>query len=164
MGIPATHELVIASAEAASNTVNTDAFHKLIGNCIKLVGAEIAEHLRADDRPGLLAPVDVELDGNDRLGGVLVLEDRAIIAWTVGTLRIKNFEAVVPRDEISTISIDTRPGGAIAKDREILRLEASDGIWTLVFANVFDGDRSIVPWLQMMLEGAITPLFEENLE
>jgi hypothetical protein len=154
-------DLLLLSAEAATNTVDTDRFVKLSVYALRLTGAEIGRHLQEEDDPGLFVPVDVVIDGKDCTGAILALGDRLIVSWVTGTLRIKNFEEVVPYDSIRQIERTARPGGAMTKDREVLSIEA-DRTWTLAFANVFEGGRSIVPYLQGTIDGAIKPFFEEQ--
>lgn len=153
-------DIVIDSANAAANTVATNEFVKLTQNALKLTGAELGRHVKPTDGPGLFSPVDVAEDGKDRLGAVLALEDRAIIGWIVGTFRIKNFESVIPYDSIESVERGTRAGSALSKERETLRVKADGKTWELVFANIFEGGRSIVPFIEGMLEGTITPVFE----
>lgn len=155
-------DIVIESANAAITTVGTDDFAKLTKHALNLTGSEVAQHVNADDVPGLFSPVDVEMDGKDRLGAILTLEDRAIIAWTVGTFRMKNFEAVIPRASIDELELTTRPGGSMTKDRDLLRVRAGTQNWSLAFANVFEGGRSIAPFLKGVLEGSIKPVFEDG--
>ncbi len=50
----------------------------------------------------------------------------------------------------------------MSKDREVLRIGAGGETWNLVFANVFDGGRSIVPFLKGVLDGSIRPVFEQS--
>ena len=156
-----TEDILIDSANAAAATVGTDDFVKLTKNALSLVGSEMSGRLTPDDSPGLFAPANLEQGGKDRLGGILVLKDRALIAWTEGTFRIKSFGAVVAYDSIANSELGTRPGGPMSKDREVLRIESAQ-TWTLVFANVFEGGRSIVPFLKLTMDGAITPVFESE--
>lgn len=152
-------EVLLESANAAANTVATELFVRLTKNALQLTGDSIGQHVQSTDGPGLFSPLDVVRDGKDRLGAILALGDRAIIAWTVGGLRIKNFEFVIPYSGIESIDATTRPGGMMSKDREMLKIEADDQTWELVFANVFEGGRSIVPYLKGVLEGSIKPVF-----
>ena len=156
-------ETVLASAEAAVNTVGTDRFLKLSTYAVRLTGTEISRRIEDGEDPGLFAPADIVIDGKDRVGAILTLADRLIVAWTVGTLRIKNFEAVVPYDSIQRVERMSRPGSAMSKEREVLEIVA-DSTWTVVFANVFESGRSIVPFLQGMIEGAIKPVFSDAEE
>jgi hypothetical protein len=154
-------QVLIDSANAAIGTVETDDFAKLTKYARGLTGAEVSRHIQPTDEPGLFSPVDVEKDGKDRAGSILALSERAIIAWTVGTFRIKNYEIVIPSTSIKTLEQRTRPGGAMSKDREVLYIETSDGVtWNLAFPNAFDGGRSIVPWLEGVLTGALKPVFD----
>lgn len=155
-------DIVIDSANAAANTVGTDEFVKLTKYALNMTGSEIGRHVNSTDGPGLFSPLSVVKDGKDRLGAILALEDRAILAWTVGTFRMKNFETVIPYSAIESLELGTRPGGAMSKDRETLRIKADGQTWDVVFANVFEGGRSIVPFIKGVLEGSIKPVFESE--
>lgn len=154
-----TEDIVIASANAAAGTVRTAWFEKMTRHALVLAGREIAGHVQPTDPPGLFAPVDVERDGRECLGAILVLKDRSIIGWTV-RLGTQNFETVIPHSAIESVEEGVRPGGALSRDRETLRIRAAGDTWTLVFANVFDGGRSIVPFLTGMMEGWLEMNFE----
>ncbi|HMS71736.1 MAG TPA: hypothetical protein PKB03_01760 [Baekduia sp.] len=155
-------DIVIDSANAAANTVATDEFVTLTKHALNLTGVELGRHVTSTDVPGLFSPTEVMQDGKGRLGAILALDDRAILAWTVGTFRMKNFETVIPYSAIESLELGTRPGGAMTKDRETLRIKADAQTWELVFANVFEGGRSIVPFLKGVLEGSIKPVFENE--
>lgn len=154
-------ELVAESANVAAQTVGTDAFAKLAQHAVNLNSSEIGRHLSDDDATGIFSPVEVVKDGKDRLGAILALEGRAIIAWNVGTFRMKHFSTVVPRASMEYPEQTTRAGGGMTKDRDVLRISTDSETWTLLFANVFEGGQSIVPYLVAMLDGAIRPVFEQ---
>jgi hypothetical protein len=150
-------QLIIDSAEAAARTVDTPNFAKLTAKAVELTGSAVAAHLVPSDAPGLLVPVEIEVDGKPRVGAVLALGDRAILAWTtMRMLKISNYEAVVPYDSIAGIEHGQGNG-----NREILRIHAQR-TWRLQFAAVFAGGRSIVPFLKGVLEGEINPAFSEG--
>ncbi len=153
-------DIIIDSANAAVNTVATDGFTKLTQQVMSLTSAELARHLRSDDAPGLLVPLDLEQDGKDRLGAILAVGDRAILAWTVGTFRVKYFSDVLPYEAIQSVEVGTRAAGAMTKERELLRVASGSRSYTLVFANLFEGGQSIVPFLAGVLDGSIKPVFE----
>jgi hypothetical protein len=153
--------LVIASANAAATTVYTDRFTKMTENALRMVGGELARHVAPSDSPGLFAPVSMWPDGKERYGGVLALKERAVIGWTVGTFRIQNYEVVVPYDSIQKTEVTTRPGNAVTVTREVLVIEATER-YELVFANLFQGGRSIAPWLESVMLGAISLNFSDT--
>ena len=154
-------EIVIASAEAAATTVGTERFATLTKHALVLLGAEMARRVRADDKPGLFAPADLVRDGKDRLAAILALEDRVVVGWTAGALRTQNFDAVIPKADISTTALGERPGSAFKKPRETLRISAGEA-WDFVFANVFEGGTSIVPILEAVIGGALKPVFSDG--
>jgi hypothetical protein len=151
--------VVATSAEAAISYVGSRQFEKLAVAALNLCGAEVAVHLRADDTPGLFVPLEIEADGKERIGAVLALTDRAILAWTIGTLRIKNFEAIVPYGSIEHIDLSTRPYSRLSGSRDVLRVDAAQS-WTLVFYADMDDGQRIAPIVQGMLDGSMKPVFK----
>lgn len=157
-----TDTFLIESANNAAQTVGTDLFAKLAQNALNLTADEIGRHLDATDESGLFSPVDVENDGKDRLGAVLAIEGRMIVSWQVGTFRAKRFSIVIPYTAVETLEQATRPGGAMSKERAVLRITVDGQTWTLVFANVFEGGTSIVPFLIGVFEGSLRPVFVDH--
>lgn len=153
-------ELIASSAEAAAQIVGTKPFAKLTKAALTLTIPGLQGHVTDTDHPGLFAPIDVERGGKERLGGILVLRDRGIIAWDIGSFGTRSDQVVVPLASISTIERGTQDRGARYDARETLRLMTHDGEWVLIFRGVFDGGRSIVPWIEGMLKGAIEPRSE----
>lgn len=74
---------------------------------------------------------------------------------------MKNFEEVISLNTVRDAIAGERPGGAMSKPRETLTIHAERS-WQLVFANIFEGGRSIVPFLAGLLTGAIKPIFGED--
>jgi len=147
--------LIVDSANAAAVTVGTDSFAKLTKHALNLTGAAVAKHVVEDDIPGLFSPCEVEQGGKGRMGSILALERRAVIAWTVGTLRIKNFEATVDYNAIRHIEMTERSGGSFSHGQVVLTVTTDDNQWVIRFAPVFDGGVSIVPLIQCVLEGSM---------
>ena len=155
-------DILLSSADASLSMVRTELFAKLTSKALQFIGSEFLPLLEAQDKPGLFSPVDIEVEGKERQGAILVLEDRAILAWIVGTLRIKGFHAVVPRDTISDLSSETASGGRMTKEREILHIKG-DQSWEVKFApGLFDGGSSLVSLLIGMLNGSVVPVFESD--
>ncbi|MEJ2887950.1 hypothetical protein [Actinomycetospora aeridis] len=155
-------QLIIASAEAAARVVGTKDYARMTQVALTLTGQQLERYVRQADRPGFIAPVDVEEGGKDRDGALLALPDRAVIAWTVGTFRPKNYEVEVPAAAIVSLERGERPPTRWARQREVLQITTADRTWSLVLPDVLDGGQSIVPWLQGMLRGAVEPVFERD--
>jgi len=153
-------DIVVVSAQLGADTVGDDLFFKLTQNAVTLVGAELARHIRDGERPGVLSPLEVVIDGKDRLGAILVLEDRAILAWTIGTLRMRNFEEVIPLAAVTDAVTGERPRGVMTKARDTLTIYAGK-TWHVVFANT-DRGRPIAPFIAGLLVGAIKPVFRDG--
>lgn len=152
-------DVIMASAEAGAATVQTQMFVSMTEKALSLIGVEIEKLVHDEDRPGLFSPVEIARQGKNRIGGILVLDDRLILGWVEGNFRIKNFEAVVPKDTITSVTRGVQDGSAFSKPRETLTIAAQD-TWQLTFANLFEGGTSIVPFLEGVIDGSIRPTFE----
>lgn len=155
-------QIVLSSASAAANTVGTNEFAKFTQAALTLTRAAVERHLNPADKPGLLAPVDVSVDGKDRFGVMLVLMDRVVIAWTTGTFRIKNFETVIPRDAITSIETTVRPAGTLTPARDVMQMTHPRGSRTIIFPANTENGRRIAPWMQGMLTGRVEPVFDRG--
>lgn len=150
--------VVIDSANLAVETVATTAFAKLTRQALRRSGATMARHV-GENGVGLFAPVVVVQGGKVRRGAVLALEDRAVIGWTQGKLRLRNREAVIPVSSLRTVERTDGSAGSPV-ERAVLRLATDRESWALVFENVFDGGRSIVPLIHGVLTGTVRPMAE----
>lgn len=154
-----TEKLVVESANATIATIGSDLFGQLTAIVVRDIGPDIAQHLDASDEPGILSPVSVEHEGKDRPGAMLVLTDRAIVAWKVGTIWKKRHQAVIQRQAI--ISIEEV--GHRSAERDSLRITEDEGTWTLSFSsNKLLGEPRLALFIKEVLEGNITPVFEER--
>lgn len=120
---------------------------------MNLVGKEMLGHMNARDRAGLFVPVSFEDNGKELSGAILTLGDRAIFAWITGTLRIKNYETVVPYASITHVESAIRAASRMSVEREILSVHA-DRHWTVLHSNIFEGGRPVAVFLERMLNGS----------
>lgn len=156
-------DILIASADAAARTVGTDFFLKITKKTLGFTAQEMLPLINSTDYSGLYAPMDIEQEGKDRQGAILVMEDRVILAWIVGTLRIKGYHVVVPREDITGVRTDTVSGGRMMKDREILYIDVEEGTWEVKFASgLFEGGNSLVPFLMGILDGSLKFAYDES--
>lgn len=153
-------ELVATSAQASITTVGTEAFEELTVLALRYAGQEIAAHVEPDDQPGIFSPVDVLAEDKDHQGAVLVLADRVVLTWRIGTFRAKTYSEVIPRSGITDVRLATRSDH---RNRESLEIDA-DRKWILLFAHprVLKGGASIAGFLKDVLDGTITPVFSEG--
>lgn len=94
---------------------------EMIRTSVDLYGTQLVNHVDRTDVPGILLPVDVFTEGKWRTGALLTLQDRAIVAWAIGTVRIRSFERVIPFATISQVS--SRPAeSTLNRPRAILDL------------------------------------------
>ena len=143
------------SAETAAAIVGTAIFAKQTEVALKLCGHEMARHVDPDEPAGLFAPLFVERDSKEHPGAVLILRDRAVIAWAVGLVRVKNFEEVVPLRSIKRVERQKLPDSRLSGSRELLRVDA-DQHWTLIFSETHGP--SIAFLVGGLLDGSLKPI------
>lgn len=149
-------DVVLAAANRAAEWVGTDAFVKHGTTFVRLVGAEMAKHVNEAETAGFFVPASFEQDGKELSGAILTLDDRAVFAWTVGTFRVRNFEAVVPYASINAVERTIRPGGKLTDDLERLSIRAERD-WNVLVPNGYDGGKDIVPLIADLLSGKPPP-------
>lgn len=108
-------EVVVASAQTGVDGVGDDLFFKLTRNTLDLFGPALVRHVCDGERPGFLSALEVALDRKERLGAILVLADRAILAWSVGTLRMRDFHEVIPLATVTDVVTGERPRKGLMK-------------------------------------------------
>lgn len=153
-------ELIAMSADASMSMIGTDHMMKLTLLTLKLNSGELATQISDHDTPGLLIAVDVEAEGKGRTGCVLALEERVILAWTTGTIRLKTHSVSIPISDIRSIEHTTEDGGRMMKQRQVVTINA-DRTWRLLLHWLEqDGEEKIVPFVKGAIAGAIRPVFE----
>lgn len=151
-------EVILSSANAANDTVDGDRYAALLQAAVDVFGRPLERYVRPTDTPGLLSPVVIE-DHGEANGVLLVLGDRAIVAWETGRFRKTNVEAVIDRSAIRDIQRERQPETASRHGFERVTVQA-DKTWRLAFGDhLFDGGKSVVPFLVGYLDGSITPQF-----
>ena len=148
----------MGSANAAANTAGTDQFTEFVQAACDVYGPTFERYLRPSDMPGLLTPATIESD-REYNGALLVVPDRAIIAWETGTFRRKNVESVIERSAIRSIERTkcAETAERYGYERVTIRAEKT---WNLGFADhLFGGGPSVVPFVAGMLDGSIKPVF-----
>jgi hypothetical protein len=124
-------DVLFGAAQFTADAVGEERLVRTIENNLKLSGQEILRHVRPNDRGGIFTPALFQMDGKEPHGCVLTLQDRAILAWTTGTFRIRNFSEVVPYASVKVVELRQSPA-------EETRIElTADQRWSLRF--VFDG-------------------------
>lgn len=123
--------IVLEAANLVLSRVDHEgtAFPDLTQAAIKLCGKKILAHIESSDKPGLFVPIDVEANGKWELGCILTLQDRAVIAWFIGTLRVRTFAQVVFFDRITGVAeVATEPASGHQPERVILRVDADEPV------------------------------------
>jgi len=128
-------DIFARTAEFSADLANSDRFTKLVNALVPVCGKEIVSHIDPTDRGGLLVPISFLYQGKFEPGAVFTLEDRAIFAWLKGSLRIKNFEAVVPYASITNVEESMSEAKATRVSLPIIEVKA-DQDWTLRMDNI----------------------------
>lgn len=148
-------EIIGDAAATTLELIDTDQCQKQLEHAIKLMGQELIDHIQHDDLAGIIAPVSIEVEGKDVLGCVMTLQDRAILAWSIGVLRIRNSSVVVPLSSITSVVQRSRPGGRLRIEASVIDVFA-ERTWTLTSDAFADGADRLATILAGVLEGSIT--------
>lgn len=148
-------DVILGAAQNTCDIIGTVQCHTQVVNSLGVNGTDILKHLRSDDRGGLFAPVSVLVDAKPLSGCVLTVEDRAILAWFTGVLRIKTFEAVVPFDTIVDVEESTTPARGLKLGAPVVTVRARQD-WTLICDQFADGADRLARTLHGVLAGYIT--------
>ena len=115
-------------------------YDKELGTALSLCGRPVLVLMSEGDQPLLPLPAFVSRhDPSDREPGfVLTLQDRAIVAWTEGTLRLRYFAQVIPYSSVRAATYQLLTG----RHSGIVQVEADD-VWTFRIRTMFK-DQSII--------------------
>ena len=149
-------QLILDSANVALSTVAHEGtfYRKLVDTNLKMCGLTLLEHVRDDDEPGFLTPIDVSADGKWQNGCLLALADRAIVVWWTGTFRFKHFVRVYPYADIEDVEIgETTKMGVGGGKQDTLRITARDPLDIRVVE--FSSGPNLPQFLAAMLRGGV---------
>lgn len=151
------HDILLNAVDATLGFVDTQQFLRFLEMTVQLNGSALLEQLRPEDRASLLVPVDFVIDGKPRQGSILLLQDRALFAWQVGTFRLQDFLVVVPYSSIERVATDTKPASTFSVALPIVRVSAGRE-WEIIINNVcLDGARMRLDnLLAGALDGSVT--------
>lgn len=153
-------EILRTAANTALAHMDTDGnlAVKLLENTVKMHADDLLPLLDTDDEPRLLLSVDFEVDGKWRDGCILTLQDRAIIGWYTGGLRIKTFTRTLPYAEISSIEEEqVEPATRLQPRTVTLALgQAGAGTLRIKFFSSEDDQLDTSRLLQGVLSGAVS--------
>lgn len=121
---------------------------------------DTARVLRADETAAAcVAPASVEVDGKDRDGLILCLEDRAVIAWYTGLLRVKSFQAEVPYASVTS----TETGSV--RGQQTLAITVGSQTWQLTLDAIHLADMSkLRDIIEGILAGSVEVGYEQDDE
>ncbi len=149
-------EILSGAFTFTSVQVGSDACTELGVNRLRVFSKTILAHLSEDDRAGLFVPVKFARDGKEHPGCILTLEDRAVFTWSTGTLRVRNFGAVIPYTTVRDIEEATDPVTIRSGSLGTIYMQAEED-WTVIVPNELDGEGMSVPaLLKFVLYGAVS--------
>jgi hypothetical protein len=96
----------------------------LAHSALKMVGLELARYLRPGEIASLCVPAEVAHDGRHDPGMVLLLDDRAVVAWFEGTVRVTRRSLYFAYGDISEVTTVARDRGRLAVYRDAISFTA----------------------------------------
>lgn len=137
-------EVLLPASNRTASLAETNVYTRAAVNVIKMCQGDIVTLLQEGDQGLVFAPVEFEVDGRSLDGGVLALQDRAILTWWKGTFKIRNFRDVMRYDAITETRLDDGKLHVIAEKS-----------WTIGFPAFF-GRFRMDRWLEGIFTGVIT--------
>lgn len=151
--------ILLNGANATVQLFGGDRLAKLLEMQLSLVSDRLMPLLSSSDRAGLILPATLPRDGVDYDGVVVALADRAVLAWTRGTIPPVTYTDVVPYRSIDEVEPDVRPRRRMTAELPMLHIYA-DHYHLVVLPNVFRDGHAVVRHLAGVLTGAVTFTFD----
>lgn len=147
-------EILVTAASLTVAQVDHERFQAYVEAAMQLMGKGIASHLVSSDQPGLYMPLETYQGGKWVGGSILMLQDRAILAWSVGVLRVRRFEHVIAYDSVTNVDdVEVHPATSVAPEKVTLKIEGEQRI--LVRVMRLPGSLDLPIALQLTLLGAM---------
>jgi hypothetical protein len=97
-------ERFVDAVQAGIDVCPTADYEKFAMLTLQMMGQDFLPHISADDRGRLFSPVGVEQGKKTMGGGILILQDRAVVAWRFGFTGGKKGHLVVPLHSVSSVA------------------------------------------------------------
>jgi hypothetical protein len=152
-------QLIRSAAAFACRSKNAE-FIQATKTTLAIFERHLAELVYPNDRASLLLPAEFGVSGKTKLGCVLLLEDRAMFAWTVSIIRNSHQIDVVPLSSVVRVVVASRAEGAGTSYTVNVR---ADGEWTLKFTpqKVKSGGMALHHVVPDVLRGGTTYRWED---
>lgn len=103
-------DFVAAGAERAAFFAGSTAFEERLVRLTKGYRDEIRAALHDDDVPLFVLPVQLRHEGKKPPAMALLLQDRAVLLWSTGLVRMKEHTAEIPYSDVTSISLEGDDG------------------------------------------------------
>jgi hypothetical protein len=108
MGEDGTWRRVADAVETTALLAQSAAFNQRIGRLCEAYVAEIQDTLKPDDMPILIVPVQLKRDGKKPPCIALFLQDRALLFWSTGFVRMQSHLEEIPYHTVRGVEADGR--------------------------------------------------------
>jgi len=152
----ASSEAVIEAFNQGIRQVGDEQFAKMSKYQVQLVGAELAGHVRGD-RASLALPVTVHSESVEDTGALLLLEHRAVVAWSHGVLRKRTASFTETYANLKNIRLRSLKDQG--KDFTRICFDAGAGYFELT---VLFAKPTFAAMVKGVLEGSLRPVFAES--
>jgi hypothetical protein len=147
---------VIAAAERGAQLAGGDQRYIAIAKtAMEAVGAELARQIEHGESASVCAPVDVAHDGRHDPGMVLLLNERVVIAWFEGTLRVKRRSLAFSYRDISEVATAARDRGRLSPYRDGISFAAGGARQEFVLPSKVAKD-GLTSMIKDLLTGAVS--------
>ena len=134
-------------------------FMELAMATLKIVGHELAGNVRPGDRPHIAIPALIDVGTKSQPGAVLVLQDRAVVAWSEGRLKTNCRSSVHPIATISDVTCFERPTGNGSDVHQAISFVDPGGRVTFAYPKDLCHER-----LALVLQGALVGAVSIDLD
>jgi hypothetical protein len=152
----ASSKAVIEAFNQGIRQVGDEQFAKMSKYQVQLVGEELASHVRGD-RASLALPVTVHSESVEDIGALLLLEHRAVVAWSHGVLRKRTDSFSETYANLKNIHL--RSVRDQDKDFTNICFDAGTGHFELT---VLFAKPTFAAMVKGVLEGSLRPVFAEG--
>lgn len=142
------------SAAWVGSSDPSDYYSSTTMRTLRLLGYQMAKNITSADTRGVFVPASVLRENKEEIGGVLALDNRAIIGWSTGRLfRQKEHAEVVRYEEVDAVVQHPRNDGALGT---LLDIQGAS-TWRILVTEASDSPQTITPVLADLLRGQMIP-------
>lgn len=101
---------IVAGANRAVEAASNPNYVKLVESTLSLVAPEVVDAMGPDEPVDLVAIAEIDHDGRQEPGVLLICPDRVVVAWSSGIRRPQTHLQSMPRDRLE-VSTSLRKAG-----------------------------------------------------